>query len=78
MPVPFPYPLPISVQIVSLKILKLIFITISVHITYVRMYVVYFTAQRTISCCNVNVSNVVNNVILWNAIGIRFQDKRCE
>lgn len=45
MPVLFLYPLPISVQIVSSIILKLIFITISVHITYVCMYVVDFTAQ---------------------------------
>lgn len=82
MPVPFLHPLPISVQIVSLIMLKLIFITISVHITYVCMYVcsIFYGTMNggTVSCRNVNVSNAVNDVISWNVIGIRFQDKKCE
>ena len=49
---------------------------------YVCMYVcsIFYGTMNggTVSCRNVNVSNAVNDVISWNVIGIRFQDKKCE
>lgn len=49
---------------------------------YVCMYVcsIFYGTMNsgTVSCRNVNVNSAVNDVISWNVIGIRFQDKKCE